>query len=64
MKQHVYQHRTKRSIDVGDWVFLWLHLTQAIFEKEILVVLYALKKWPPYLMGRHFKVKMDHGSLK
>jgi hypothetical protein len=27
-------------------------------------VLHALKKWHPYLIRRHFKVKMDHDSLK
>jgi hypothetical protein len=26
--------------------------------------LHALKKWRPYLKGRHFKVKTDHDSLK
>ena len=24
MKQQAYQHRSERSFDVGDWVFLWL----------------------------------------
>ena len=24
MKQQVDQHRSERSFDVGDWVFLWL----------------------------------------
>ena len=24
MKQQEYQHRSERSFDVGDWVFLWL----------------------------------------
>ena len=27
-------------------------------------ILHALKKWRPYLMGRHFKVKTDHDNLK
>jgi hypothetical protein len=27
-------------------------------------ILHALKKWHPYLIGRHFKVKTDHDSLK
>ena len=27
-------------------------------------ILHALKKWSPYLIGRHFKVKTDHDSLK
>ena len=64
MKQQVDQHRSEISFDVGDWVFLHLHLKQAIYEKEMLAILHALKKWRPYLMGRHFKVKMDHDSLK
>jgi hypothetical protein len=27
-------------------------------------ILHALKKWNPYLIGRHLKVKTDHDSLK
>eukprot|EP00253_Pinus_taeda_P029018 PITA_29018 len=38
-------------------------LHKAIYEKEMLAILHALKKWRPYLMGRHFKVKADHDSL-
>ena len=30
----------------------------------MLEILHALKKWRPYLMGRHFKVKTNHDSLK
>ena len=29
-----------------------------------MAIIHALKKWWPYLMGRHFKVKTDHYSLK
>jgi len=29
-----------------------------------LEILHALKKWNPYFLGRHFKVKIDHDSLK
>ena len=39
-------------------------LCKAIYEKEMLAILHALKKWRPYLMGGHFKVKTDHDSLK
>jgi len=64
MKQQVDQHHSEFFFYVGDWVFLWLHLKKAIYEKEMLAILHALKKWRPYPMGRHFKVKMDHDSLK
>ena len=30
----------------------------------MLAILHALNKWRPYLMGRHFKVKIDRDSLK
>ena len=40
------------------------NLHKPIYEKEMLAILHALKKWCPYLMGRHFKVKTDHDSLK
>ena len=40
------------------------NLHKLISEKEMLAMLHALNKWRPYLMGRHFKVKIDHDSLK
>jgi hypothetical protein len=39
-------------------------LHKPIYEKEMMETLHALKKWHPYLIGRHFKVKIDHDSLK
>ena len=45
MKQQANQHRSERSFDVGDWVFLCLHLKQDIYEKEMLKILHALNKW-------------------
>jgi hypothetical protein len=30
----------------------------------MLAILHAIQKWHPYLIGRHFKVKTDHDSLK
>ena len=35
-----------------------------IYENEMMEILHALKKWHPYLIGRHFKVKTDHDSIK
>ena len=40
------------------------NLHKPIYEKEMLAILHALKKWRPYLLGRHFRVKTDHDSLK
>jgi hypothetical protein len=39
-------------------------LHKPIYEKEMMEILHELKKWRPYLIGRHFKVKTDHDSLK
>jgi hypothetical protein len=39
-------------------------LQKPIYEKEMLAILHALKQWHPYLIGRDFKVKIDHDSLK
>ena len=40
------------------------YLQKPIYQKEMLAILHALKQWRPYLLGRHFKVKTDHDSLK
>ena len=40
------------------------YLHKSIYEKEMLAILHALKKWRPYPMGRHFKVKVYHDSRK
>jgi hypothetical protein len=39
-------------------------LHKPIYENEMMAILHALKQWNPYLIGRHFKVKIDHDSLK
>ena len=39
-------------------------LHKPIYEKEMMEILHALNKWRPYLIGRHFEVKIDHDSLK
>ena len=34
MKQRVEQHRSERSFDVGNWVFLWLQPYKQMFLKQ------------------------------
>lgn len=33
------------------------------YEREMMAILHAIKKWQSYLMGRHFIIKTDHYSL-
>jgi hypothetical protein len=40
------------------------NLVKPIYEKTKLVILHVVKKWHPYLKGRHFKVKTYHDHLK
>ena len=40
------------------------NLKNPIYGKQMLAILHTLKQWSPYLIGRNFKVKTDHDSLK
>ena len=40
------------------------HQVLSIYEKEMLVVLATVKKWHAYLVGKHFRIKTDHFTLK
>ncbi|GJT45563.1 zinc finger, CCHC-type containing protein [Tanacetum coccineum] len=41
-----------------------IHHTLSTYENELLAVIQALGKWRWYLLDRHFKIKIDHFSLK
>ncbi|XP_070682337.1 uncharacterized protein [Malus domestica] len=34
------------------------------YERELIAIVYTIKKWQNYLQGRHFIIKTDHNSLK
>lgn len=38
------------------------HQNLSIYDKEMLAVLLSVKKWHPYLIGRHFSIKTGHQS--
>lgn len=38
-------------------------LYQSTYEKELLALVLAIRKWRPYLLGRRFIVKTDHQSF-
>ena len=34
------------------------------YEKELMAVVTAVRKWAPYIMDKHFYIKTDHWALK
>lgn len=40
------------------------NLGLSTYEKEMMAILYAIKKWHHYLVGFHFSIRTDHQSLK
>ncbi|XP_041011286.1 uncharacterized protein LOC121255061 [Juglans microcarpa x Juglans regia] len=40
------------------------NLTLSTYEKELLALVLAIKKWRPYLLGSIFTIRTDHLSLK
>ena len=54
----------RRPIDFESRSIKGKDLHKPIYEKEMLEILHVLKQWHHYLIGRNFKVKTNHDSLK
>ncbi|KAJ7960249.1 Ty3/gypsy retrotransposon protein [Quillaja saponaria] len=39
------------------------HQSMSTYEKEMLAIVFAVRKWSSYLIGRHFQIRTDHQSL-
>ena len=56
--------KEERPISSESYPIKGKYLHKGIYEKEMLAILHALKKWRPDLMGRDFKVETNYYSLK
>ena len=40
------------------------HQSLSAYDKEMMAILFAVKKWHHFLVGRHFIIRTDHQPLK
>ena len=39
-------------------------LGRSTYEKELMTIVHSIHQWRNYLLGRHFRIRTDHSSLK
>ena len=37
---------------------------RSVYERELMAIVFAIQKWRPYIIGKHFVVKTDQQSLR
>ena len=38
--------------------------TKSVYERELMAIVFSIKKWSPYILGKHFVVQTDQCSLR
>jgi hypothetical protein len=57
-------HQGARPLAFFSRPFAARHLKLAAYERELIGLVQAVRRWRPYLWGRNFIVRTDHYSLK
>lgn len=54
----------KRPLEFFSQALAPPHKFKAVYEHELTAIVFAIRKWRPYLLGRRFIVGTDQKSLK
>jgi len=57
------QDGVERVVAYASWTLDKREMNYSATRKELLAIVYSLKYFKQYLMGRHFKIRTDHAPL-